>query len=131
MSAKILQLHVKSMAFALATLMILALSGMTASAGTLDDAKAGATVKIGYANEPPFAFTLTDGTITGESPEILKHVLANMGITKIEPVLTEWGSLIPGLRAKRFDIIAAGMFVLPKRESRVRFTILLSIAQHN
>ncbi len=122
MSAKNLQLHVKSMAFALATLMILALSGVTASAGTLDDAKAGATVRIGYANEPPFAFTMTDGTITGESPEILKHVLANMGITKIEPVLTEWGSLIPGLRAKRFDIIAAGMFVLPKRCKQVVFT---------
>lgn len=89
---------------------------------TLERVKAGAPLKIGYANEPPFAFTLTDGTITGESPEILRTVLKNMGITKIEPVLTEWASLIPGLRAKRFDIIAAGMFVLPKRCRAVLFT---------
>ena len=27
-------------------------------------------VRIGYANETPFAYTTPDGTVTGESPEI-------------------------------------------------------------
>ncbi len=37
-------------------------------------------------------------------------------------MLTEFGSLIPGLQAGRFDIIAAGMFVNPKRCEQVQFS---------
>ncbi|MCH5710081.1 transporter substrate-binding domain-containing protein, partial [Salmonella enterica] len=37
-------------------------------------------------------------------------------------VLTEFGSLIPGLQAKRFDIIAAGMYVTPERCGQVAFS---------
>jgi polar amino acid transport system substrate-binding protein len=37
-------------------------------------------------------------------------------------VLTEWGSLIPGLNAGRFDIITAGMYITPKRCKNVAFT---------
>src|SRR5690606_34180458 len=39
-----------------------------------------------------------------------------------QPVLTEWGSLIPGLRASRFDLIAAGMYITPERCKQVLFT---------
>jgi len=37
-------------------------------------------------------------------------------------VLTEFGSLIPGLLAGRFDIIAAGIFITPKRCAQVQFS---------
>ena len=37
-------------------------------------------------------------------------------------MLTEWGSLIPGLRAGRFDVIAAGMYITPARCKQVIFT---------
>src|SRR5690606_10145054 len=33
-----------------------------------------------------------------------------------------WGSLIPGLRASRFDLIAAGMYITPERCKQVLFT---------
>ncbi len=42
-----------------------------------------------------------------------------MGTNEVEGVLTEFGSLIPGLAAKRFDIIAAGMYVTPERCKQV------------
>ncbi|KAG1451136.1 hypothetical protein G6F57_016243 [Rhizopus arrhizus] len=45
-----------------------------------------------------------------------------MGINEVEGVLTEFGSLIPGLAAKRFDIIAAGMYVTPERCQQVAFS---------
>ena len=37
-------------------------------------------------------------------------------------MLTEFGSLIPGLKAGRFDIIAAGMFVNPTRCEEIAFS---------
>ncbi|MER8563388.1 transporter substrate-binding domain-containing protein [Mesorhizobium sp. M0578] len=49
-------------------------------------------------------------------------ILKKLGTTKVEPVVTEWGSLIPGLQAGRFDIITGGMFILPERCRSVLFT---------
>jgi polar amino acid transport system substrate-binding protein len=102
-----------------------ALFGMTAgvqAATTLETVKANSAIRIGYANESPFAYTETNGNVTGESPEIAKIIFAKMGINKIDGVLTEWGSLIPGLRAGRFDVIAAGMYITPARCKQVLFT---------
>jgi polar amino acid transport system substrate-binding protein len=79
-------------------------------------------IRIGYANEAPFAYTLADGRVTGESPEIAKKIFSKMGIPKVNAVLTEWGGLIPGLQAGRFDVIAAGMYVTPARMEQVLFT---------
>ena len=45
-----------------------------------------------------------------------------MGIAEVDGVLTEFGSLIPGLKAGRFDIIAAGMFVKPDRCAQILFS---------
>jgi|TARA_A100001518_G_C1221866_1_gene66651 polar amino acid transport system substrate-binding protein len=93
-----------------------------AQASTLDKVKDSSSVRIGYANETPFAYTALDGSVTGESPEIVKKIFERMGVEKINPVLTEWGSLIPGLRASRFDLIAAGMYITPERCKQVLFT---------
>lgn len=102
-----------------------AVVGMAASAHaatTLETVKQNGAIRIGYANESPFAYTETDGKVTGESPEIAKIIFAKMGIDKVDGVLTEWGSLIPGLRAGRFDVIAAGMYITPARCKQVIFT---------
>ena len=93
-----------------------------AQASTLDKVTDSSSVRIGYANETPFAYTALDGSVTGESPEIVKKIFERMGVEKINPVLTEWGSLIPGLRASRFDLIAAGMYITPERCKQVLFT---------
>jgi polar amino acid transport system substrate-binding protein len=93
-----------------------------ARADTLEDIRSSSSVRIGYANETPFAYTALDGSVTGESPEIVRHLFQRLGIKTINPVLTEWGSLIPGLRAGRFDVIAAGMYITPERCKQVIFT---------
>ncbi|WP_312380731.1 ectoine/hydroxyectoine ABC transporter substrate-binding protein EhuB [Pseudomonas oryzihabitans] len=111
----------RRLALACSAVIALGLAGV-AQADTLDKLKKGGTVRIGYANETPFAFTALDGSVTGESPEIVKKIFEKMGVNKVDPVLTEWGSLIPGLRAGRFDVIAAGMYITPERCKQVLFT---------
>ena len=80
------------------------------------------TVVIGIANEAPYGFAASDGTVTGEAPEIARHVLGAMGVEEVEGVITEFGSLIPGLNAGRFDMIAAGMFLTPERCQQITFS---------
>jgi polar amino acid transport system substrate-binding protein len=100
-----------------------ALAGAPAIAQTtLEEAKANGYIRVGFANEAPFGFATPEGQLTGEAPEVAKAVLAKMGITEVDGVLTEFGSLIPGLKAGRFDIIAAGMFVNPARCNEIAFS---------
>lgn len=100
----------------------IAASGAAHAETTLERIQRTGEIRIGYANETPFAYTLPDGRVTGESPEIARKVFGKMGVTKIDTVLTEWGGLIPGLMAGRFDVIAAGMYVTPERAQQVLFT---------
>jgi len=79
--------------------------------------------RIGYANEAPYAYLDPEtGRVTGEAPEIARAVLARLGVEEVDGVLTEFGSLIPGLQAGRFDLIAAGMYITPERCVEVAFS---------
>lgn len=79
--------------------------------------------RVGFANEAPYAYVDPETRrLTGEAPEIARAVLRRLGVEEIEGVLTEFGSLIPGLRARRFDLIAAGMYVTPERCRQVAFS---------
>lgn len=99
------------------------LMSVTAHAeSTLERAKKDGYIRVGFANEAPFGYATPDGKLTGEAPEVAKAVLAKMGIPQVDGVLTEFGSLIPGLKAGRFDIIAAGMFITPKRCAEINYS---------
>ena len=97
-------------------------SGMAAAETTWEKVKKNGYVRVGFANEAPFGFATPKGQLTGEAPEIAKAILKKMGIEQVDGVLTQFRGLIPGLKAGRFDIIAAGMFVRPKRCEQVLFT---------
>lgn len=93
------------------------------AADSLQRAIQAGKIRIGYANEAPFAYMDSRaGRLTGEAPEIARVVLGRLGIDEVEGVLTEFGALIPGLQAGRFDIIAAGMYVLPERCRQIAFS---------
>lgn len=89
----------------------------------LERARAEGVLRVGYANEAPFAYLdPTSGEVTGEAVEVARAIAARLGISKVDGVLTEFGALIPGLQAGRFDVIAAGMYITAPRASQVAFT---------
>jgi len=100
--------------------------GVTATAALsgplLDRIAAGEPIRIGFANEIPFAYPADDGSPKGFVNAEALGVLAKMGYTNIEPVQTEWGGLIPGLQAGRFDIITGGMNILASRCENIAFS---------
>ena len=108
----------------IATVLALACSGDTGSQGGFGR---DGVIRIGYSNEAPFAYVdIQSGDLTGESVEITRHVFANMGFRRVEGVITEFASLIPGLQAGRFDVIAAGMWITPPRCQQIHFPEPLS-----
>ena len=97
--------------------------GASAMAGDLlAKANAGEAVRIGFANEVPWAYPGDGDAPKGFVNSIALGVLDKMGITNIEPVVTDWGGLIPGLNANRFDVITGGMYILGSRCENVDFS---------
>lgn len=99
---------------------------MTASATTggplMDRIDAGEPIRIGFANEVPWAYPGDSGEALGFVNAFASGVLNEMGYDNIEPVVTEWGGLIPGLKAERFDVITGGMYILKERCENVAFS---------
>jgi polar amino acid transport system substrate-binding protein len=112
----------KSAAGLISAVLLIGLISPAHAETTLERAKAQGFIRVGFANEAPFGYATPDGKLTGEAPEVAKAVLAKIGIPQVDGVLTEFGSLIPGLKAGRFDIIAAGMFINPKRCAEIAFS---------
>ncbi|MFW1676340.1 ectoine/hydroxyectoine ABC transporter substrate-binding protein EhuB [Pontibacter sp. JAM-7] len=104
------------------TVCVLLLFMPAAWADTLQRIQQGETVTIGVANEIPYGYLDEKGTVTGEAPEIAKVILQQLGTESVEVVITEFGALIPGLKAGRFDLIAAGMYITPKRCRQIQFS---------
>ncbi|MYN14746.1 ectoine/hydroxyectoine ABC transporter substrate-binding protein EhuB [Pusillimonas sp. TS35] len=108
----------------LMTLAALIVGGAATHAGavTLEQVKQRGTVRIAVANEIPYGFMDMSGKPKGAGPEVAQHIMEKLGIEKIEWVTTNFGSLIPGLRANRFDMVAAEMAILPQRCKEVLFS---------
>jgi polar amino acid transport system substrate-binding protein len=79
-------------------------------------------IRIAVANEIPYGYVDANGDAKGIAPDVATAVLKEMGITNIQWVVTQFGSLIPGLKANRFDMVAAGQNILPARCQQVIFS---------
>jgi polar amino acid transport system substrate-binding protein len=95
----------------------------TGEGGLLAELQESGTITVGIANEIPYGYEdETTGEITGEAPEVAKVVLAELGIDNMEAQVVEFGSLIGGLNAGNFDMIAAGMYINADRAEEVIFS---------
>lgn len=80
------------------------------------------TIVIGIHNRTPWG--LRDektGEATGWHPDLMRSAFEELGVRKIEFRVTEFGALIPGLLAGRFDAVASGLAITPERCKQVSF----------
>jgi polar amino acid transport system substrate-binding protein len=101
---------------------VLACSVALPAAADLMETAMGDGLKVAFFNFQPYSYENDAGTLTGTDVDTLRSVLEEMGASIDSAQATEWGALIPGLRAGRFDVVAAGMFVTPERCAQVSFS---------
>lgn len=94
----------------------------SASALTLQEAKEQGFIRAATANEVPYSYMQPDGTSAGIGPDVANAVLKSMGIDEVNWTVTPFGTLIPGLKARRFDFAAAEQNISPERCKQVAFT---------
>jgi polar amino acid transport system substrate-binding protein len=88
----------------------------------LERVKAQGFARIAIANEPPWTQIQPDGKVTGAGPELSREIFKRLGVPEISASVSEYGAMIPGLQARRFDIVDAGLFIKPERCRAVIFS---------
>ena len=69
----------------------------------------------------PWSFVDEQGKLTGWDVDIANALCEQMKV-KCEIIAQEWDGIIPGLNAKKYDMIVASMSVNEKRKQQVAFT---------
>ncbi|WP_284140850.1 MULTISPECIES: ectoine/hydroxyectoine ABC transporter substrate-binding protein EhuB [unclassified Virgibacillus] len=87
---------------------------------SLEKLKEAGKVTVGFANEKPYAYE-EDGELKGAAVDIAKAVFKELGIEEVDGKLSEFGQLVSGLNARKFDVVTAGMAIKPDRCENVAF----------
>ena len=69
----------------------------------------------GLMGTKPFVWKNEDGTYGGFEWEIFQELGKRIGVAKVDYEITEWSTLIPGLKADRWDIILSSMSATQER----------------
>lgn len=114
-------LHRRSVLAGLATIA----AGVAAPAmaqEALEAIKRNGKLTVGIHNRRPWGFRTAEGEVAGFHPDLVRAAFTPLGVNEIDFVVTEFGALIPGLMARRFDMIASGIAITPERCSQVIFS---------
>jgi polar amino acid transport system substrate-binding protein len=90
--------------------------------GLLSQLERTGIARIAIANEPPYTEVKPDGTVTGAEPELARAILKRMGIGDVQGVVTPYEAMIPGLKARRWDMITAGLFMKQSRCAEILYS---------
>jgi len=94
----------------------------TAQGDTLARIQESGVLKVGTeAAMPPLEF-VQDGKIVGFGKDILDHIVAKNKLS-LDQVNLPWQGILPGLTAKRFDLVATAVTITPARAKNFAFTI--------
>lgn len=93
----------------------------SASANALTRLRRTGLARLAIAGEEPFGFVDTNGILTGAMPQIAQDVLATIGISRVEPLVTSFDNLIETVLSGNADIVAAGMSITTHRCQQVTF----------
>src|SRR5690606_33240257 len=101
---------------------LLALAASPLQAVTLLQIQERGVLRVAVANDIPYGYRDLENQPQGVGPDVARHIAKQLGIKNIEWISTTFSALIPGLRARRFDMAAAEMAILPQRCGHVLFS---------
>ncbi len=107
---------------------VLALGGAAgAMADTLADIKKAGTISVATEMQfPPFDF-LENNEYKGVDRDLFDEVAKELGV-KAKYIDLPWTSVLPGLEAKKFDLVIAPVTITKERMKRYAFTVPISEA---
>ncbi|MFP5511746.1 MAG: transporter substrate-binding domain-containing protein [Alphaproteobacteria bacterium] len=110
-----------------ATLLVTGAAAGTAMADTLADVKKAGVLTVATEMQfPPFDF-LENNEYKGVDRDLIDEVAKELGV-KAKHIDLPWTSVLPGLEAKKFDLVIAPVTITKERMKRYSFTVPISEA---
>jgi polar amino acid transport system substrate-binding protein len=123
-SRKVFKLVLISLVFATLMVPIAPVAQAASCTDTLTTAKDANYIRMSSYQQPPHGwFDLNSGKYQGVDVEIITGVLKHIGIANWDYVTADWGAMIPGLQACRWDIMSIGMTYTKLRSQQVTFSV--------
>lgn len=97
-------------------------TSVSKATGHLGELQTAGTATIGIVNQPPFSGQSPTGGTVGFSPELAQQILKDLGVPKMTSIVGQYGDMIPGLQAGRWDMVGASLVVQPARCQQVIFS---------
>jgi len=98
-------------------------STSTSGSDVLSTAKKNGYIKVGIAGEIPYGYQDKSGKVTGQAPEVARAIFKNLGVPNLKAQVVDFSALIQSLDAGDFDMVAAGMDILPARCKQAQFSV--------
>ncbi len=110
-----------------ATLLVTGAAAGSAMADTLADVKKAGVLTVATEMQfPPFDF-LENNEYKGVDRDLIDEVAKELGV-KAKHIDLPWTSVLPGLEAKKFDLVIAPVTITKERMKRYAFTVPISEA---
>ena len=109
-------------AVAAAAAVVMMTAPKLAAADKLEQLKEQGFARLAIANEPPYTAVAPDGKVSGAAPDVAREVFKRLGVPDVVASISEYGAMIPGLQAHRFDVVTAGLFMKPERCAAVAYS---------
>lgn len=101
---------------------LIAVAGMLAMTSAVS-AESWDNIRVGVdAPYPPFEYRAPDGELTGFEIELGNEVCQIVSGNDCEWVVQAWDGIIPGLLARKYDMIFSSMSINEERQKRVLFS---------
>jgi polar amino acid transport system substrate-binding protein len=105
-----------------AAIAAIAIGAEAQDAPKLDELREQGFARVAIANEPPFTAVAADGKVSGAAPDVAREIFKRLGVPEIVASISEYGAMIPGLQARRHDVVTAGLFMKPERCAAVAYS---------
>lgn len=128
--------HVCKIKTATLATMLVILSGVTGAATAQEPAdqlltamRRAGVAKIAVATLLPYATLSPNGQPEGYTIDISALAMQGLGVPKLSATVTTWDAMIPGLQARQFDFVPAGLSITTARCKAVLFSSPITAQQ--
>jgi len=95
----------------------------------LAEIKRNGAARIAIATAPPYAFPSPSGEPQGYLVDVVRAVMKRLGVNRLNATVTTWDAMIPGLQARQFDFVPAGLNITAPRCQVVVFSSPITAQQ--
>lgn len=93
----------------------------TSGTGLLERLRQAKVIKVATVQNPPFSEYKADGSFDGLAAVVTQTAMERIGVPKLDVVVLNFGELIPGLLAGRYDMVATTLIATKPRCEQVLY----------